>query len=364
MPMMRPLPDLAVIHARLSALFPEGTPNRQYVVRELAASTVFVMLYVDAVEGAGTWLRPDQVTRMTDEQAEKRDPDQRAKWRDASMKSAKGDTPGQWYRTNTREPIRDETIRQGLVPVGAVLERPGLPTTSSLGRYALEPIFADLFDPSLSQPEFDALAGKWRDTHLSKRALAAIMLRKSAVTSTEDGVVAKFPNGETRRLAPGPSSNIAKAVIEEFAPRFLTDPGVLWLSESAKKEERRDADLADKLGLHIAVDKNLPDIILVDRPDPRSVLFVFVEVVATDGPVTEDRRAALLKLVTDAGYESKDAAFVTAYVGRGESAFRKTFASLARQSFAWCVTEPDAIIGLHSPHGSVKLLSLVARNAD
>ena len=43
--------------------------NRNYVVREIAAKTVFVMLYIGAVEGAECWLRPDQVTRMTDAQA-------------------------------------------------------------------------------------------------------------------------------------------------------------------------------------------------------------------------------------------------------------------------------------------------------
>ena len=64
LPPLLPVPD---IHARLQGIFPEGTSNRNYVTREIAAKTVFVMLYVGAVEGAGRWLRPNQVTRMTDE---------------------------------------------------------------------------------------------------------------------------------------------------------------------------------------------------------------------------------------------------------------------------------------------------------
>ena len=63
------LPAVADIHERLQAIFPEGTANRNYVTREIAAKTVFVMLYVGAVEGAERWLRPDQVTRMTDAQS-------------------------------------------------------------------------------------------------------------------------------------------------------------------------------------------------------------------------------------------------------------------------------------------------------
>lgn len=356
---MPPLPDWSVIHARLGVIFPEGTKNRNYVVREMAAKTVFVMLYINAVEGSGVWLRPDLVTRMTDDHAVRRDPAAREQWYKATSKPSKTETPGRWYRPNTREPIRDETLRQGFNLLGAVVERPGVPTSSSKGRYALDHEFAALFDPSIADGVFEDIADAWRKQHLSAEALAVVTLRKNAVTPTGEGVLVQFPNGKTRRLAPGPSSNIAKAVIEEFAPRFLTNPGVLWLSESAQKEDRGDAALARALGLRIEIDKNLPDIILVDRTTERSVLFVFVEVVATDGPVTEDRRDALLKLITSANYKPENAAFVTAYVGRSEQVFRRTFASLAWQSFAWCLTEPDRIIGLHVHHSNMKLPDLL-----
>ena len=50
-----PLPPLlavANIHERLQTVFPEGTANRNYVTREIAAKTVFVMPHIGAVEGA------------------------------------------------------------------------------------------------------------------------------------------------------------------------------------------------------------------------------------------------------------------------------------------------------------------------
>ena len=46
----------------------------------------------------------------------------------------------------TREPIRDETLREGLVATGAVTERTDLATTSSKPRYASKANFAALFD--------------------------------------------------------------------------------------------------------------------------------------------------------------------------------------------------------------------------
>ena len=43
-----PLLTVPDIQERLQTIFPEGTENRNYVTREMAARTVFVMLYVGA----------------------------------------------------------------------------------------------------------------------------------------------------------------------------------------------------------------------------------------------------------------------------------------------------------------------------
>src|SRR3546814_18346617 len=86
----------------------------------------------------------------------------------------------------------------------------------------------------------------------------------SLVRSSKGGVMFAFPSGETRRMEAGPSSVICKAVVEEFAPRFLEVPGVIWLSESGNKVVARDDSLASSIGLKIEPDRHLPDMILVD----------------------------------------------------------------------------------------------------
>ena len=63
LPALLPVPE---IHERLRTIFPEGTAHRNFLIREMAAKTVFTMLYVGAVHGTECWMRPDQVTRMTD----------------------------------------------------------------------------------------------------------------------------------------------------------------------------------------------------------------------------------------------------------------------------------------------------------
>ena len=57
----------------------------------------------------------------------------------------------------------------------------------------------------------------------------------------------------------------------------------------------RDDRLAKEIGLTIQPDRNLPDLILVDL-GPAEPLLVFVEVVATAGPVNESRLTALRKV--------------------------------------------------------------------
>lgn len=351
--------DYKEIQARLELIFPEGLTNRNYLVREISARTVFVMLYVEAIEGSDIWVRPDQITKMTDEQALVTDKTKRTEWCSKSLKPSKEAIHGRWYAQNTREPIRDETLRQGLVENGAVIERQNLPTTSPKGRYALSPAFAELFSPALIGADLSAHIAQWQGKYLSTSAMARLKLVKRATfDANSQKIITAFPNGETRVLAPGPSSIISKAVIEEFAPMFLIHPAVLWLSESASKEDQRDSELANSLGINIEAEKFLPDIILVDIGTAEP-LFVFIEVVASDGPVTERRREALLKLITDAGFTESQATFVTAYADREKQPFRKTFSTLAWQSFAWCMSEPDRIIGLHVYQSGMKMQDLI-----
>jgi hypothetical protein len=91
--------------------------------------------------------------------------------------------------------------------------------------------------------------------------------------------------------------------------------------------------------------KNLPDIVLVDL-GPTHPLLVFVEVVATDGPINEPRKVALLSIATGAGFAPEHTAFVTAYLDRSISSFRRTVASLAWGSYAWSAAEPESLVVL------------------
>jgi hypothetical protein len=268
---------------------------------------------------------------------------------------AKKLVPGtRWYADNTREPIRDETLRDGLVGIGAVLRREDLPTTSGAPKYALRKEFAALFDPALVGDKLENAIADFHGKYLSKSAQTRLAIIRTGAANRDSSVLVTFPNGEARPLAPGPSSIIAKAVVEVFAPRFLDEPAILWLSESGNKVVVRDEKIANAISLKIDAGKNLPDLILADL-GPDDPLIVFVEVVATDGAVNARRRDAFHEMTDAAGFDRKQVVAVTAFEDRQSAGFKKTASQLAWGTMAWFASEPDHLILFH---GSVAGRSL------
>jgi hypothetical protein len=341
--MLPPLPDVDTIRERLAVIFPEGTPERARCTGLAAARTVFVMLYIGAIEG-GEWLAPKYVYRMGTTQAGRTGLADRLGYLAAVKRPGTPEPPDRWYKENTRESIRDEALGRGLVPIGAVLVNPQVPTTSSRGRYCLRADLAALFDPGLPWPAFETAAAAWRGRYLTPSALATVKVLQVAAAGATAKVTVTLPSGEARVMAPGLSSVISKAVIEEFAPLFLRNPAVVWMSESRRKVVERDDALLRLLGISVDPERLLPDLILADTDT--ELMFVFVEVVATDGPIHEERRVGLMKLVTNAGFRPDQAAFVSAFHSRDHPAFRRVFPSLAWGTFAWCLSDPDHLIVL------------------
>jgi len=349
-----PVPDLETILERLALIYPEGTENRTYCVRESTARTVQVMLYAGALSETDRWIRPSQVTDMTDAQMQLKSDVEREAWCVATLSSKRRARPRDaWYAPNSREQIRDENIRQGLIPNSGAVERAGLPTTSSKPKYALQSEFAALFDPQLAGDELTSHIKVWRDKHMSKAALARLMLVRKGATAGKGRVAVAFPNGEAITLSAGPSSLLTKAVIEDFAARYLHSPAVLWVSESSNKVV--DNSLVEALKLKIDPSKNLPDVILVDVGSDDDVLFVFVEVVHSDGPINQLRKTALEAIAVEAGFSTAHLTYVTAFADRDAGPYKTLAPNLAWDSFVWFASEPDAIVCLKS--GSEKKLS-------
>jgi hypothetical protein len=335
-----PLLPVDEIRKRLVAIFPEGLPNREHIVKPNTARVVFCSLYIGAIEGTDRWFAPRHLYRMTDGLSVIEEPEVRLGFYKQVPKSSNE----AWYADNSREGARDEGVRRGLIPLNAMVKRQGVDTTSSKGRYALHPDFAALFNPALTGAALLAAIEGWQTTYLTGAARARAAL---AGTMDDEGITVIHPQGGSTVLPPGESPLITKAVVEEFAKRFLAKPAVVWISDSAIKKFSDDK-LNQVLQIKLDVASLLPDVVLVDLARP-GLKLVFVEVVSTDGTVTEQRKADILKLLAASpmGYKPEDAVFVTAYRDRGSKPVPKALRELAWNSFAWFMSEPDHLVQMH-----------------
>ncbi|AKU23254.1 BsuBI/PstI family type II restriction endonuclease [Massilia sp. NR 4-1] len=344
LPSLLPIPE---IQARLSIIFPAGLEQRGALTREMAANTVWVFLYGGMVENQERLLRPSHIYLYTEDQVGKVSDEERLQWVANSRKQGFRPDGKRWYADTTREPIRDETLRYGFVDIGAVDKIPGVATTSSTPIYYLKSDFAALFDPKLKEDDLTAAIEVWQKKYLSTAARARMALLAGGKVAKSDEVTVRCPDGTVAKLAPGPSSLISKAVVEEFAQRFLVVSALLWMSESGAKVRYQDDATAKAFGLKIDASKALPDIILANvGATGDDTALVFIEVVASDGPMNQNRKDILLSYVKESGFPEDQCYFGTAFEDRADSAFKKALPTLAWGSFVWFRSEPDRLIWL------------------
>lgn len=344
---------------RLELIFPRAAFDT-VLSAPLAGVAVAAMIYVDAVvpdhdelpEDA-RWIRPTTCLWLSEEAYSRPEAEARlAYYRAALAAGAKakveelhaswGVPHKQLYGDNSRETLRDETFPAWL-DHGAIRARPGVATTSPSPRWALTDAFAALFDPSLQGDALGAAVAAWQERHMNPSArIKALTAHQRAQTA--HAVRVRLPNGVIRELEPGEASVILKGVIEQWAPARLLDPVVLTVSEPSDKVYLADGQMLERLGLQIDRTTLLPDAVIVDV-GPAPPTFWVVEAVATDGPVTEDRKAALLRWAASQRIPDGACEFLSAFGSRNSGPARRRLKDLAAGTFAWYADEPSRELG-------------------
>ncbi len=339
-----PLISIEEIQKRLGIIFPESFPDRGILVGAMCARVIFVALYGGLIEEHKRYLRPSHVYLFTEDQARKITDEERYEWLSVCNKPGYR-TPGKrWYADTSKEPIRDDLIRNQLLRLGIMGKLPGYATTASTPIMYLSADFSALFDPSISEQEMDAVAGAWRARHLDQATQQRMILKAQGLQQKTGDILIDMPDGARIRISAGPSSQIAKGLIEEFATRHLDSPAVLWLSASDKKAFPQFVEISESVGLKIDVTGTLPDLILADMKQP--IKFIFCEIVATDGAITDARKHELLAIVRGSHVPENAVEFLSAFEDRESGPFKKNFSQLAVNSLVWFRTEPDLIVVL------------------
>lgn len=142
--------------------------------------------------------------------------------------------------------------------------------------------------------------------------------------------------GKEYELSAGKHNEVQAAVINEFAARFVVDPKVLYIGDTAKKDLYVDTTSLQSIGITISEQSKLPDIIILD--EKREWLFL-IEVVTSHGPTSPKRMIELEEMLKECKLGK---VYVTAFPDKSE--FKKYTADIAWETEVWIADNPDHMI--------------------
>jgi adenine-specific DNA-methyltransferase len=233
------------------------------------------------------------------------------------------------YAPNTRETIRRQTVHQ-FVQHGLLIEnpdKPDRPINSPKWCYQLSPEAFQLLK-SVGSPAFK----KQLKEFLKNPAASALKARHRALPRES----VRMPDGAVIELSAGGQNTLIRAIVEEFAPRFVRSPKVLLLGDAANKEIISDEHAMAKLGVVLPQRGKAPDVLIHDTQ--RDWLIV-IEAVTSHGPVDQKRKNELTKLFAKA---RPGLVFVSAFPDR--KTFTKFHAAIAWETEVWIADAPDHMI--------------------
>lgn len=246
------------------------------------------------------------------------------------MMSFAHDSYGKQYAPNTRETFRRQTMHQ-LVAAGIALynpDDPARPVNSPKAVYQIEPDTLALlktFGTASWTADLDAYL-KTRKT-LTARYAKEREMKKLPV---------KLATGETIRLSPGDHSQLIKAIIEEFATRFVPGGVLIYAGDTGEKWGYFDKELLGKMGVAVDGHGKMPDVVLYC---PEREWLLLVESVTSHGPVDGKRHDELERLFANS---KAGLVYVTAFPSR--AVMSRYLSEIAWETEVWCADAPSHLI--------------------
>jgi hypothetical protein len=240
------------------------------------------------------------------------------------------DNYGKPYAPNSRETFRRFTVHQ-MVSAGIALynpDEPARPVNSPKAVYQIEAETLTLLR-SFGTPAWNKKLEKYRKTRktLTARYANEREMKKLPV---------KLATGDTIRLSPGDHSQLIKAIIEEFAPRFVPGGILVYAGDTGEKWGYFDRELLTKLGVAVDGHGKMPDVVIYY---PERNWLLLVESVTSHGPVDGKRHEELAHLFA----KSKSGlVYVTAFPSRAKMA--RYLGEIAWETEVWCADAPSHLI--------------------
>lgn len=237
---------------------------------------------------------------------------------------------GKEYAPNTRETLRRQTMHQ-FCDAGVALynpDKPDRPVNSPKAVYQIEPTALKLL-----RSFGTALWHENLTTYLSERET---LVSKYAMEREQNRIPVEIAPGKEITLSPGDHSELIRAIIEDFAPRFAPGSVLVYAGDTGDKWGYFDAALLAELGVDVDSHGKMPDVILhfVEKN-----WLLLVESVTSHGPVDGKRHAELAKLF--AGSKA-GLVYVTAFPNR--SILGRYLPEIAWETEVWVADAPSHLI--------------------
>lgn len=234
------------------------------------------------------------------------------------------------YAPNTRETVRRKTMHQ-FVDAGLALLNPDKPNRS-----VNSPKTVYQVEPNALQLIRFFGTKKWGSALRQYLSESQTLAERYAKEREQTKLPVTLKKGHQFRISPGEHSELIKAIIEDFAPRYLPGSQLIYAGDTGEKWGYFDAKALSDLGVHVDSHGKMPDVVLYW---PEKKWLILVECVTSHGPVNPKRHTELERL-----FEGSTAGivYVTAFPDR--STMGKHLSGIAWETEVWVANSPSHMI--------------------
>lgn len=237
---------------------------------------------------------------------------------------------GQDYAPNTRETFRRQSMHQ-FVAAGIALynpDKPDRPVNSPSAVYQIEPGLLEVLR-AFGKKDYAMRLAAWLE---DRQTLAERYARERDMKK----VPVSIDGGRKIRLSAGEHSQLIKAIIEEFGPRFVPGGKLVYIGDTGDKWGYFDQPLLDSLGVAVDNHGKMPDVVLFF---PEKNWLVLVESVTSHGPVDAKRHDELARLFSGS---KAGLVFVSAFPNR--RLMNKHLEFISWETEVWVADAPSHLI--------------------
>ena len=239
------------------------------------------------------------------------------------------------YAPNTRETVRRQSMHQ-FVQAGVARynpDKPDRPVNSPQAVYQIAPELLKVLR-AYKTNKYQAKLEEHLSVH---KTLAKLYARERKMAM----VPLRVKDGVEIALSPGDHSLLIKAIVEEFAPRFVARGRLVYVGDTGDKYGYFDVELLAHLGIVLDNHGKLPDVVIYSEKN--NWLFL-IESVTSHGPVDSKRHNELENLFSNC---SAGRVFVSAFPNR--KVFMRYLETIAWETEVWIANAPTHMIHFNGP---------------